>query len=58
MAATLNRQPDAAMRAWYRNKKFGTARSAYESNPGRWAPSEILLAAGVAPADTEAPSPA
>jgi hypothetical protein len=58
MAATLNRPPDGAMRAWYRNKKFGTARSAYESNPGRWAASEVLLSAGVTPAEPEVPTPA
>lgn len=53
MAATLNRQPDGAMRAWYRVKKFGTVRPAYESDPGRWAANEVSLATGVLHAAAE-----
>jgi hypothetical protein len=55
MTATLNRQPDGAMRAWYRVKKFGTVRPAYESNPGRWAAGEVGLATGVLPVPAEGP---
>lgn len=55
MAATLNRQPDGAMRAWYRVKKFGTVRPAYESDPGRWAADAVGMATVVLPAAPENP---
>lgn len=55
MATTLNRQPDGAMRAWYRVKKFGTVRPAYESNPGRWAAEKVGFATGVLHAGAEGP---
>jgi hypothetical protein len=58
MAATLSRQPDGAMRAWYRVKKFGTVRPAYESNPGRWAVTEVGLGAAIEPVVPEGTSPA
>jgi hypothetical protein len=35
MPAMLSTQPDGAMRAWYRTKKFGTVRPTFESSAGR-----------------------
>ncbi len=57
MAAVLSRQPDGAMRAWYRTKKFGTVRSTFETSAGRMH-TEAHVTVVLEPAEAEVVHPA
>jgi hypothetical protein len=57
MAAMLSTQPDGAMRAWYRTKKFGPVRPSFESSARR-VPTQALVTVVLEPAEAEVVHPA